>query len=111
MIHHEPAAQINQASAMLHSAEFFLPKQILVLRFAVDMQSDHIRSLQQFAKTHRARIPTCKDMRDVAEDNAHAQRFRKVGYLRADFAVPNDAQSKSADFVRSRRRLVPDPVV
>src|ERR1700681_1692309 len=111
MIHHEPAAQINQASAMLHSAEFVLPEQVLVLCLAVDMQGDHIRGLQQFAKTYRARIPTCKDMRDVAKHNAHAQRFRKIGYLRADFAVPNDAQSKSADFMRSSRRLVPDPVV
>ena len=78
MIHNKAAAQIDQASSILHCREFFFAKQILVLRFAVDVQSDHVSGLQQFAEAYRAGISPRQHVRHIAEHHAHPQGFRQI---------------------------------
>ena len=111
VIHHKPAAQINQARAFLHPLEFVLGKQVPILRLAVHVQRDHIRCLQQFTKAHRPRIAPRQHVRDIVEHHPHAQRFRQVRNLRPNLSVAHDPQRQPAHLVRSRRGFVPHPTV
>src|SRR5579862_4805251 len=52
VIHYKSSAQIQEACAILHRSELILPKQILILRLAVDMQRHHVSRLQQFAESY-----------------------------------------------------------
>src|ERR1700722_18237942 len=108
MIDHKPAAQVNQASAIFHGGELFFAKQILVLRLAVDMQSDYVGRGQQFMKADGPRISASQNMRHVIKHNPHSQSFGQIRNLRSDLSIADDAESEPAHFMRPRRRFVPD---
>src|ERR1700722_16089911 len=108
VIDHKPAAQINQASAVSHGGEFFFAKQILILRFPVDMQGDYVSSREQFVKADGPRISASQNVRDVIKHNPHSQSFGQIRNLRSDLSIADDAESEPAHFMRPRRRFVPD---
>ena len=111
MIHYKPAAQIDQARSIFHCADLIFPKQILILRLPIHMQSDHVGSFQQLAKAHSASISARQHMRHIVEHHPHAQRLGQFRHLRPDLPVADNAQRQSAHFVRSRRRFIPHPAM
>src|SRR6266550_1842918 len=105
----EAPRQVEKQAAGAHLSELRFAEEVVVGRPPVDMQRHHVGLAEQVAEGLAAvRVTEREPVGGVEEQHAHAEILGQHRQLRADVAVPDDAQRATAYLVRAVGRLVPD---